>query len=155
MASAFDCNQPPRMQFHDPAALVREYVRRDSLGMILEPDVHLLDLVACDLRISGSEYKVLASLKQLVPVATTRDTARFLAIYHVYGETAEAGTGLVFEPAPRTDTAEIVTVHSRWGWRLANFEVPHIAPKAYLRVMRGVWKIKNPQDLSAVVRRTP
>src|SRR4051812_41022403 len=91
MAPAFDCSQPPRRQFRDPSALVREYVRRDTLGLMIEPDVRLLDLVACDLYVSGSEYKVLASLMQIIPATVGLDTARFLLVYHVYGETAEAG----------------------------------------------------------------
>ncbi len=147
MAPAFDCNTPPRVQFHDPLVLAREYIRRDTLGMMLEPDERLLDLVSCDVHISGSEYKVIASLRRLVPAKRGADTATFRVIYHVVGEIVEGHTGMIFDAKTRTDTTEIVAVRSSYGWRVANYDVPYIAPAQYLRAMKGVWRIKNPEDL--------
>jgi hypothetical protein len=143
MAPAFDCNTAPRVQFHDPLTLAREYVRRDSLAMMLEPDERLLDLVNCNVHISGSEYKVIASMEHLMPGKRGTDSAVFRVAYHVFGEIVEGRTGMVFDPKPRTDTTEVLAVRSAYGWRLANFDVPYIAPLPYLRAMKGLWRIRN------------
>ena len=152
-ADTAGCDAVPKQQFARPEELVREWVRRDTLGYFLAPDERLFELMECPGHLGGGDEVVVATDAVIHTVGAGADSAQFLITYRRYGvlHSDTSGTRTVFEPRPGADSVRVSVVRTGLGWRFP-YDVtnPHLSPAVALREMHGEWDPASRDALSAI-----
>ena len=130
-ADTTGCRTHLQPRFVDPVAVVREWVRRDSLGTRrLDP----LAVVACPRQWDFGDNTHVAVNPRFALLWRRGDSAVVLLHYERIGGLDLERDSLSFASSPGIDTMRMVVVHTKVGWRLAPFEwVTVRSPAALLR----------------------
>lgn len=158
VASAVDpdtvgCEAIPKKQFDEPEALVHEWVRRDSLGLFLEPDARLFELMACPGHLGGGDAIVVASEPEIRNQGRRGDSTVFLIAYRRYGLIHSDSTGerTIFVRSPGIDSVVVPAVPTPFGWRFPHDVAnPHVSPRVALQVVATEWVPASRDTLEAV-----
>ncbi len=139
-ADTAGCGLIPKHQFDAPMALVREWVRRDSLGKFMSPDDQLFELMACPGHLGGGDEVVVS----VDPTIRTNpgDSVDYFITYRRLGRVHVDSTGkrTVFVSDPGIDTIVVNVVPTPFGWRLpVDVANPHLSPRVTLQAWQGDW----------------
>ena len=143
-------------RFDQPLELVREYVRRDSLGDFITPGPRLFELFACPGHLGGGDQILDATDARIAELPPRSDTAEFLITYRRWGAVFSDSTGVttLFKSDSGTDSVTVGAVHTPWGWRFP-YDVadPHLPPRVLLERVRGAWEPGSRDSLAALAER--
>ena len=141
-ADTAGCGLIPKHQFDEPTALVREWVRRDSLGEFMGPDDRLFELMSCPGHLGGGDEAIIAIDPTIQANGQRGDSVAFVIAYRRFGRIHVDSTGkrTVFVSDPGIDSIPVNVVQTPFGWRFP-FDVanPHLSPRIALRAWEGEW----------------
>lgn len=130
-ADTVGCMFVAQTQHSDPEALVREYLRRDSIGEFLSSSQWETGARTCPGHEAGFDAATVVTSYDVVQLSRTATAASYLVTYHVLGPMSDDSVGgLTVKPELERDTFPVV--HTQVGWRIAStLDLdPHISPHA-------------------------
>ncbi len=128
-ADTAGCMFAAQMQHSDPEALVREYLRRDSVGEFLSSSPWETGARTCPGHEAGFDAATVVTSYDVAQLSRTAAAASYLVTYHVLGPMSDDSIGgLTVRPELERDTFPVVYTH--FGWRIAStLDLdPHISP---------------------------
>ena len=129
-----------------PAALVREYVRRDGAGEFLAADPWLKSALTCYGHMPGWDEATIVAAAEIRPLDSTATRARFVVAYRIVGTLSDPSALL---PSPQFEVDTFIVVSTGWGWRI---DAPQLNAHILPAIAMGRWGRMSVADSIGLAR---